>query len=573
VLFGATSCGGGGGGLQAQLPPPLPIDLVTSLVEGTFTFDGAPAPGSETENGRVHLVPVGGVGERSPLGETRFGSYGPLSVLVGSYRAEYEGLTGVNTAPANVGTPFGGTIDVASDPVVDLDVPTVVLDATFTLNGAAFPVSATQNARFFLVPIAGGDEIALGDSNSGSAARRILPGSYDIFYSRVVGSLIPANQRARVMTAVQILSSTTLRIDVEAVTMELRPQLDGSPFPATPEQSGRLELRRPATHDTVSLGGTEFGMMAAVVIPGTYDIVYSHVAGTSVPMNDEAVVAADVLIDATQTAPTLDVQSALLTPEFTHNGGGFPAMGSWALILLRGTSPGDTFPLGATSQAVPVPVRVVEGAYDVLYSHQFGTDLPQNSRALLEAAHVVAGDEVLAVAVTSAVVTPSFRHNGLAFPSIAGERAAFVLEGSQEGDAIPLGLSNASPGDVRVVAGVYDVVYRYELGTSIPRNPGHRVMEDRSLVASQILVVDVTSHLRLPSFTVDGQPPPNTALQSGTLSLRDSDLSLLPLGRTNLAPSLVRIIEGTYDVVYDCVAGTTLVPRNRMTVVTTVAID
>jgi hypothetical protein len=573
VLLGTISCGGGGGGIQAQPPPALPIDLVTSLVEGTFTFDGASAPDSATENGRVYLVPVGGGGERTLLGETRFGSYGSLSVLAGSYRAGYEALTGANTAPANVGTPFGGNIDLVSDAVVHLDVPTVVVDATFTLNGGAFPASATENARFSLVPTAGGDEIALGDSSFGNATRRILPGSYDVLYSRVIGSDIPANQRARVMTAVPILTSTTLRIDVEAVTMQLRPQLDGSSFPATPAQSGRLELRRPATNDVVPLGSTEFGLIAAVVIPGTYDIVYSHVAGTSVPMNDEAVVAGDVLIDATHTAPTLDVQSALVTPAFTHNGAAFPAMGSWALISLRGTSPGDTFALGATSQAVPLPVRVVEGAYDVLYAHQFGTDLPQNSRALLEAAHVVAGDEVLAVAVTSVVVTPSFRHNGLGFPSSAGERAAFVLEGSQAGDTIPLGLSNVSPGGVRVVAGTYDVVYRHELGTSIPRNPGHRVVDDRSLVASQLLAIDVSSHLRLPSFTIDGQPPPDTALQSGSVSLRDSDGSLLPLGRTDLAPSSVRIIEGTYDVVYDFSAGTTQVARNSMTTVTTVVVD
>lgn len=218
-------------------------------------------------------------------------------------------------------------------------------------------------------------------------------------------------------------------------------------------------------------------------------------------------------------------------------------------------------------------MRVIEGAYDVLYAHQFGTSIPQNARALLEAGHVVDGNQGLAVSVSSVFVTPTFRHNGAAFPAGAGERAAFVLEGAQVGDEIPLGLSNAPAVGVRIVAGTYDVIYRYELGTTIPRNPGRRVGDDLPFVASQGLLVDVISHARLPSFTVDGLPAPASPLESGNVSLRDTDGTLLLLGRTNVAPSSLRLIEGTYDVVYDYLTGSTQVPRNHATYVTTVLVD
>jgi len=60
------------------------------------------------------------------------------------------------------------------------------------------------------------------------------------------------------------------------------------------------------------------------VVEGTYDIVYQHVRGSGLPVNTDAIVATNVVIDSTSPSQSIDIRSVAITPEFTLNGSAFP---------------------------------------------------------------------------------------------------------------------------------------------------------------------------------------------------------------------------------------------------------
>ncbi|HEV8113879.1 MAG TPA: hypothetical protein VGR31_13975 [Planctomycetota bacterium] len=504
-----ASCGGGGGGGIATPPAdPLAIDLQTSAVSGAITLGGAAPPNSVYENGFIYLVPDGGIGVRSLVGETRLAAYQDARVLAGTYGTSYERVAGGQIVPANEGMPLAATADLSSDATFDVDVPVATLGVTFTLDGGAFPASAYENAVFSFRPVGGGSEVPFGESHDGSATVKLVPGIYDIFYSLDAGgSVVPANRHALVRAGLAVAGNVNVAIDVTSVQARFTGQLDGVEFPATPAQRGRWSFVATATGDRVVLGDSDTGPISRRVIPGVYDVSYEHLAGASVPANIAAIIATGVPVDAAHLIVDVDLHSALVSPSFFHDGGTF-LPGQGAEFFLRGTSPGDTFLLGAASQLVPEDVRVVQGTYDVLYAYQFGTGIPRNARALVETGHVFSADGALEASVLSVALTPQFRHNGQLFPASADERAAFLLRGAEAGDEILLGLSNAQPGVVLVAPGSYDLYYRHDAGTAIPANAHHRLLQGLFLAAPQTLHVDVTSRLRQPAFTIDGAAPP-----------------------------------------------------------------
>ncbi len=129
----------------------------------------------------------------------------------------------------------------------------------------------------------------------------------------------------------------------------------------------------------MELGNTHDLPFTVTVIEGNYDIAYQHETGDEVPANEEAVIAADQLVNMANPAASINIQSALISPLYSHNGGAFPVSEYQdANIYLRGDNPDDVFFLGNTHDASPADVRVIQGSYDIIYQHETGDQVPQN---------------------------------------------------------------------------------------------------------------------------------------------------------------------------------------------------
>jgi hypothetical protein len=142
--------------------------------------------------------------------------------------------------------PLAATADLSSDATFDVDVPVATLGVTFTLDGGAFPASAYENAIFSFRPVGGGSEVPFGESHDGSATVRLVPGTYDIFYSLDAGgSVVPANRHALVRAGLAVAGTTNIAIDVTSVQARFTGQLDGAAFPRRRRSAGAGASSRP----------------------------------------------------------------------------------------------------------------------------------------------------------------------------------------------------------------------------------------------------------------------------------------------------------------------------------------
>ena len=152
----------------------------------------------------------------------------------------------------------------------------------------------------------------------------------------------------------------------------------------------------------------------------------------------------------------IDVPSALVTPQYTLNGGPF-AQSEYndGNFLLRDVTESSDQPLlGSSHFASPDPVRIVQGTYDVLYQHETGDSVPQNVDGLVQATGLINSDQDLTIAVIAGSVAPSFTLNGGAFPVTEYDDARFYLKPAAGGERIFLGNSHtASPDALWIMTG------------------------------------------------------------------------------------------------------------------------
>lgn len=163
------------------------------------------------------------------------------------------------------------------------------------------------------------------------------------------------------------------------------------------------------------------------------------------------------------------------------------------------------------------------------------------------------------IVIPSVVVTPAFLLNGRPFSASPLESATFFLIPA-EGEPIALGTS-FDPAPVRVLAGVYDVEYRWRSGTTVPRNVAARVMQAVPIAASTTLVVDVPSQHVAGNLTLDGAPFPQAG--SNLFLQGIHGLGRVGLGATPQPDYSVELIPGAYRLGYESISTALFLPANR----------
>src|SRR5262249_4456367 len=143
-------------------------------------------------------------GDQLAWGDTSLDTY-PVTIVPGTYDVYYD-LTATGTAnlvPLNRSTRIT-TLTIVDDAVFDLNISTVMVDRTFTVNGRRLRDPTVNGYGRLPLRSAAGDLVSWGNTTEASAPVRIVPGSYDIYYEKLgLGTgagdtaVVPANKVAR----------------------------------------------------------------------------------------------------------------------------------------------------------------------------------------------------------------------------------------------------------------------------------------------------------------------------------------------------------------------------------------
>jgi hypothetical protein len=157
-------------------------------VSGSVTLKGAAMPTTTASRGTLTFSTTGGgAASSASFGTTGNVTYG-LSLWPGTYDISFGAnvalCTGVAPAPALpcTGGSLRAAVSVATDGVLDLDVPAVTVSGTVTLNGAALPTETVTRGSVGIGRVAaeGGSGVAfsLGTNTAATYTATLMPGHY-----------------------------------------------------------------------------------------------------------------------------------------------------------------------------------------------------------------------------------------------------------------------------------------------------------------------------------------------------------------------------------------------------------
>jgi len=447
-----------------------------------------------------------------------------------------------------------------------IDVPAVTLTSNYSMNGEPFSVSQYTKAFFSLRNPDSGDTVELGYSNEQYHSTLIIPGVYDVNYAHTQGSEIPQNKDAIVKAAVAIQTDQVLDINVSSVLVEPHFTLNGKPFPSSIYNSAEFYLEHISGGERIPLGNSHQESEPIVILPGIYNVIYSHQNGDLVPQNQAAIVMSDVNISSSRALP-IDVPAVSLRSAYTMNGDPFlEAKFFRAFFSLRNPDSGDTVALGYSYEQYHSTL-IIPGVYDVVYAHIQGSGIPQNKDAIVMSDVNISSSQALAIDVPAVSLTSSYTMNGDPFPESQYARAFFSLRNPDSNDTIALGYSYNQYHSTLIIPGVYDVVYAHIQGSGIPQNKDAIVMSDVSINSSRALAIDVPAVSLRSVYSMNGDPFPESQYARAFFSLRNPDSGdTVERGYSNEQYHSTVIIPGVYDVIYAHTQGSEI-PQNKDAIV------
>jgi len=357
----------------------LQINVESLALSGSFSHNNAPMPLNEFDDGNFYLETADG--DQVLLGNSSSGDFGKR-VMQAEYDVYWELETLGNTVPFNPRARVASGVDISGG-TLDVNMQSSQVAGDFSLNGGAFPNTFQNTAQIILHDQVAGSDNVLGDTHDGSYSQRVLNGSYDIVYHHRDGYELPQNKHAIISEGTIIQGAVTLDIDVVARQFEASVYHNGVLFPAS-LQLANILLRNLSTGDLVFLGKTTLQNLSALVIPGTYDVYYSYLAGDQIPLNQMAKFRDGLVVsppgDVVRGAQ-LNVNSIVANGSMLLNGAAMPAS-EYDDGILRFQFEEDLVPLGNThdqTYQVRLLTQTEETIYWVYYQVEtLGDNVPKN---------------------------------------------------------------------------------------------------------------------------------------------------------------------------------------------------
>ena len=451
----------------------LTIEVSSVKVNAEFRHNGVLFANDAGNAGNVFLDAIHYGGEAA-LGSTSQ-QQADFTILPGAYRLIYRHDAG-NSVPFNDNARLGRhDLDVSGTHV--FDVPSVVVNVTFRLNGGSFPNSAYERGDFSLEGTEAGT-VELHDSTVTSVQRRIIPGQYGVHWQRVAGGgVVPINDDAIVAGPYDLTDTASVLADVQTVDVSGDYFVNGEAPPASAYESGETYAVDPNTGAKTILGRTHEQAYAARIVAQHYAVGYRIAAGgTILPSNPDTVLIAD-WDPVALPARDIDIPVGGFVATASFNGNPFPnSVYESASLFLQPLSGGPPTILGSTTLA-QFDRRLLPGSYFVTYRLDAGTQLPRNLIAPVPGTRVIsaASDTNDTIVVAGVGIERNVTLNGAAFP--AGTNARLRWRARH-----PYGDDNAFWGDTsdgtlanQVIAGQYDVMYDHETGATLPQNSHQRL--------------------------------------------------------------------------------------------------
>jgi hypothetical protein len=269
----------------------LHIDVPMQPIGGDIYVNDGLASASPTDYGALTLVSQTDPDDRIELGDSLNQIYS-ANIVPGDYSIYYSVRVPGSTVPANT---WGFVQNLADGS--DIVIRSVQTTGDITIAGQAPPADGSNDGVLSL-RTATGDHVVLGSTRTGDYSRRVMPGSYELYYSQETASgLVPTNTNARLRSLDIVSGGAGETLDVDMVQLSGTITLNSSVPPDSEYDDGRVYLRNRETGDSVLLGNTRMGTFSKPVVPATYDLVYVvEAAGSDVPVNTEALIVSDVAI-------------------------------------------------------------------------------------------------------------------------------------------------------------------------------------------------------------------------------------------------------------------------------------
>lgn len=536
--------------IQAPPPPPpqstpLVVNVAASQVDGDFLLAGGAFANSIYQSGDLYFYDQV-TGTQQELGNTYDHSYNAMLVN-GMYDSVYKHFTG-GDVPANGAGVVASDLAINAPATVDIDVPSASVRATFTLNGAAFPASVYTHGTFYLQSENSEELIFLGDSHVSNDIVNVMPGSYHVIYSHQQGDGVPANTNARIMNSVAIAGAATLDIDVSSVDARTSFALNGAAFPQSQYVRAKFYLIDDSGGEAFL--GNSFDPAGSIsVIAGTYDIEYRHQQGDSIPLNKGTVVVSALDLSGGGAA-AVDVTGVALDINATLNGQPFQVSEYQDGILELHDPAANSYSLLGNTHSPFTGLVVIPGTYDIVYSHETGDAVPQNTRGTVMTGYVIAGNQQLDLDIVGHSMTGSITLNTAAFPQSQYNAADFLLRGDETSEDIHLFTSYAQDEPAIVLPGTYDVVYTCHNCIEIPFNSDATILEDFVVNSDGVVSTNLNSVRVQVSATLNDDPFDSSIYQSGLIWGGIGSTDLVELTQTNLTTADIIILAGDYNFYY-----------------------
>ncbi|MFM7203822.1 MAG: putative metal-binding motif-containing protein [Myxococcota bacterium] len=588
----------------------LTIPVQTLLVPFTVTLNGATlssANAGATDYGAIRLLDTltGEIFRIGDLWNTTLnqpsGSF-TVPLLPGIYDVLYTVQDDGPLSPDNEDARIQSGLVITSAAPVNVAVKYVTVTFNVTLNGNALSsanTSASDYGSLSLRDTDTGEKFPLFDfwvgSTSqprGSYAARLIPGTYDVIYEGdMPGTRWPANSEVVLQTGVSLLNDTSLSVNVPTASVVSQVTLSGQNLNTSNTSAsdhGLVELidsegshiRVVSTWNSASNQVQPSGKV--VVVPGTYDLVYSGVGGGSRwPVNKDAPIQAALNVSG-DFRQDVALQPVSINVNVTLGGQTLSSSNTSAsdfgALRLDPAGSGD-FKLLDTwdgTNARPVSsktVAVLPGIYDVFYAAgTTGKSWPKNGSVRLQQDVALSNNVALNVDVPTSAITCSLTLGGQAVSSSNTSATDYgrLFVKDSEGDTFELcssfdSLRNqaVSSSSVSVMPGVYNL--RYHVGQDGSRWPGNTdftLKQDVVISGGQSVSLDVPPLNLTMVATLNGQAVSSansSASSFGVLELwrtDDSDDVQDAFSSYNVVSGQISssnslgILPGSYQVVY-----------------------
>jgi len=360
----------------------IEVDVPVRRWVGRLTRNGVEAPTGVVDRGGVFLAGPTAEQDRV-IAETTDLDFDVL-VIPGSFDVLYRRLGGGISVPRNerrvlerVTVP-PGTQTFSRD----LDIPSVSIEADFTLNGRTPDLGVFADAEVRLVdPDHPSPPILLGELRDGSGRATVLPGAYELrYFANGPNTQTPVNENGLLRAAARYDKDVTLDVDVPSVEVQVDVTVDGGPPPTSLQGEVAIVLFEPLSGTTASLGAATGPALQALILPGSYEVRAVpigpvppgwpvHTAGLvrTWTVSEDVALAFDVRTVRLRGGATLN---GLPAPDTT---GPRPILGLEAELDLALLGPPAQF-----------DARVLPGTYELVYGSEEGIEgFPGNERARL----------------------------------------------------------------------------------------------------------------------------------------------------------------------------------------------